>query len=104
MIRRPPRSTRTDTLFPYTTLFRSIDGDIGGTDFRHEQPHSINDIVERRQRAGLVAIASADQIGGTRRASLAGTTYRAGVDQAGCAAKGTFREIGKAAWRERLCQ
>src|SRR3546814_9518254 len=31
MIRRPPRSTRTDTLLPYTTLFRSgfgIDGDI----------------------------------------------------------------------------
>src|SRR3546814_7444340 len=26
MIRRPPRSTRTDTLFPYTTLFRSDDG------------------------------------------------------------------------------
>src|SRR3546814_6661423 len=25
MIRRPPRSTRTDTLFPYTTLFRSAD-------------------------------------------------------------------------------
>src|SRR3546814_3321413 len=28
MIRRPPRSTRTDTLFPYTTLFRS-DADVG---------------------------------------------------------------------------
>src|SRR3546814_689342 len=26
MIRRPPRSTRTDTLLPYTTLFRSADG------------------------------------------------------------------------------
>src|SRR3546814_4629089 len=26
MIRRPPRSTRTDTLFPYTTLFRSVCG------------------------------------------------------------------------------
>src|SRR3546814_12464992 len=26
MIRRPPRSTRTDTLFPYTTLFRSVLG------------------------------------------------------------------------------
>src|SRR3546814_20927038 len=25
MLRRPPRSTRTDTLFPYTTLFRSLD-------------------------------------------------------------------------------
>src|SRR3546814_2364873 len=30
MIRRPPRSTRTDTLFPYTTLFRSFDGLIDG--------------------------------------------------------------------------
>src|SRR3546814_20358679 len=34
MIRRPPRSTRTDTLFPYTTLFRSRaverDGDLHG--------------------------------------------------------------------------
>src|SRR3546814_4511750 len=28
MIRRPPRSTRTDTLFPYTTLFRSEKGNI----------------------------------------------------------------------------
>src|SRR3546814_19961107 len=27
MIRRPPRSTRTDTLFPYTTLFRSLGAD-----------------------------------------------------------------------------
>src|SRR3546814_13681163 len=27
MIRRPPRSTRTDTLFPYTTLFRSVSYD-----------------------------------------------------------------------------
>src|SRR3546814_3961440 len=27
MIRRPPRSTRTDTLFPYTTLFRSLRGE-----------------------------------------------------------------------------
>src|SRR3546814_11178099 len=27
MIRRPPRSTRTDTLFPYTTLFRSFVGE-----------------------------------------------------------------------------
>src|SRR3546814_10124902 len=29
MIRRPPRSTRTDTLFPYTTLFRSDCGHAG---------------------------------------------------------------------------
>src|SRR3546814_12952005 len=30
MIRRPPRSTRTDTLFPYTTLFRSHQQALGG--------------------------------------------------------------------------
>src|SRR3546814_10999732 len=29
MIRRPPRSTPTDTLFPYTTLFRSFDAKLG---------------------------------------------------------------------------
>src|SRR3546814_12465694 len=29
MIRRPPRSTRTDTLFPYTTLFRSVRAVVG---------------------------------------------------------------------------
>src|SRR3546814_4443790 len=34
MIRRPPRSTRTDTLFPYTTLFRS-----GGQDAKKHHPH-----------------------------------------------------------------
>src|SRR3546814_393944 len=28
MVRRPPRSTRTDTLFPYTTLFRSVADDV----------------------------------------------------------------------------
>src|SRR3546814_19771765 len=32
MIRRPPRSTRTDTLFPYTTLFRSDIKDVSGQD------------------------------------------------------------------------
>src|SRR3546814_17779764 len=33
MIRRPPRSTRTDTLFPYTTLFRSLRPDDGSAPF-----------------------------------------------------------------------
>src|SRR3546814_15904539 len=34
LIRRPPRSTRTDTLFPYTTLFRSVatGGSVGRAD------------------------------------------------------------------------
>src|SRR3546814_8288456 len=40
MIRRPPRSTRTDTLFPYTTLFRSLHplaGGVVGRDFAFEK-------------------------------------------------------------------
>src|SRR3546814_1825427 len=35
MIRRPPRSTRTDTLFPYTTLFRSFADEVA-TQLQHE--------------------------------------------------------------------
>src|SRR3546814_13294901 len=49
MIRRPPRSTRTDTLFPYTTLFRS----------RLERHHDgglragvVGQILERRRHVG----------------------------------------------------
>src|SRR3546814_4745129 len=44
MIRRPPRSTRTDTLFPYTTLFRS-----------HHEPG------RQQHRIGRLAIDLADQ-------------------------------------------
>src|SRR3546814_7976364 len=45
MIRRPPRSTRTDTLFPYTTLFRSTPGlgagrRTGRTRHHHRQHHA----------------------------------------------------------------
>src|SRR3546814_2136107 len=47
MIRRPPRSTRTDTLFPYTTLFRSVElahvGAVGrGVPLSH---HALGDAV-----------------------------------------------------------
>src|SRR3546814_17280886 len=48
MIRRPPRSTRTDTLFPYTTLFRS---DVGGTGLGHR--------VAARPRSGGSAVLDA---------------------------------------------
>src|SRR3546814_4825714 len=51
MIRRPPRSTRTDTLFPYTTLFRSAPGrhlrGLGGLAGAHRG------VVSPRAAAGL---------------------------------------------------
>src|SRR3546814_4931607 len=41
MIRRPPRSTRTDTLFPYTTLFRTIvNATANGIEFFHGYTYS----------------------------------------------------------------
>src|SRR3546814_12298738 len=50
MIRRPPRSTRTDTLFPYTTLFRSI-------------ITTVNDIAERSSLLALNAAIEAAAAG-----------------------------------------
>src|SRR3546814_14190843 len=35
MLRQPPRSTRTGTLFPYTTLFRSANGAVYAGDYEH---------------------------------------------------------------------
>src|SRR3546814_5029159 len=46
MIRRPPRSTRTDTLFPYTTLFRSAQKDRGV--LRRLRPHRRSERAPRR--------------------------------------------------------
>src|SRR3546814_2617726 len=63
MIRRPPRSTRTDTLFPYTTLFRS---DL---------------LVPADGVAGVSAVAPAIQAGAVRRRELVDATrgqYRVG--------------------------
>src|SRR3546814_7591081 len=54
MIRRPPRSTRTDTLFPYTTLFRSI-LDLYG----HQRPDACAEIEfgpHLRTRPGTINI------------------------------------------------
>src|SRR3546814_10219749 len=54
MIRRPPRSTRTDTLFPYTTLFRSTRSDAGGRRPPCRlRPHT--GLSERRPAAGCGA-------------------------------------------------
>src|SRR3546814_1783674 len=57
MVRRPPRSTRTDTLFPYTTLFRSI---VVGEDADARLclegvaiDHPIRRVDERVERVGI---------------------------------------------------
>src|SRR3546814_7201223 len=69
MIRRPPRSTRTDTLFPYTTLFRSVafldlgvaaedhDADIVGLEVER---HALHAIGEFDHLAGLDIVEAVD--------------------------------------------
>src|SRR3546814_2809641 len=53
MIRRPPRSTRTDTLFPYTTLFRSWnDPAIAAVNPGVELPASKINLVQRSDGSG----------------------------------------------------
>src|SRR3546814_15525666 len=54
MYRRPPSSTRTDTLSPYPPLFRSRRGHRAGFE-RERQAASAAELQQRRNRAGLVA-------------------------------------------------
>src|SRR3546814_11335469 len=52
MIRRPPRSTRTDTLFPYTTLFRSIKLQAaGGSEEAAVTQHEASETIGQRRLA-----------------------------------------------------
>src|SRR3546814_15190932 len=65
MIRRPPRSTRTDTLFPYTTLFRSVDD---GRERRRREEIAQrlqfpDDTGERARRALLLVKADGQESG-----------------------------------------
>src|SRR3546814_13022431 len=57
MSRRPPRSTRTDTLFPYTTLFRSRQPLAGS------QPPGANVAGERRMNAPVKRAAHLIEVG-----------------------------------------
>src|SRR3546814_16857218 len=50
MIRRPPRSTRTDTLFPYTTLFRSVQPAPGHHEHHRAALVVVDGCGEARQR------------------------------------------------------
>src|SRR3546814_16741490 len=62
MIRRPPRSTRTDTLFPYTTLFRSAGHDSrdeskgNGFDAGDDEVAGLTELNEIAQETLCVAV------------------------------------------------
>src|SRR3546814_20071379 len=102
MIRRPPKSTRTDTLFPYTTLFRSVllrrvqahlpDITLASTAALGLDPDFVEAIgfawLARETLAGRAG--NRCEVTGDRGPSVLGAIYAA--------------EIGRASCRERVCQ
>src|SRR3546814_19673811 len=120
MIRRPPRSTRTDTLFPYTTRFRSVaetfDVIVTPTD---ERAYTI--VGEAVDRSGLARATLAPREGMAAevpplRSRPVATMKDMGMDMSGMdmsgASGGTIDlskpdgglEIGRASCREGVCQ
>src|SRR3546814_6532442 len=61
MIRRPPRSTRTDTLFPYTTLFRSSVG-LGDAGHRQRPAHPDRRVVVADAAGGVRGVGGRHQV------------------------------------------
>src|SRR3546814_14145599 len=121
MIRRPPRSTRTDTLFPYTTLFRSVQkaeqieqrrlAAARGTDDRREASPFDDEVRvlhkkhRRLSRQGAAEVAGLQQAHTAPRNMSTGSTrevLRAGSQAA--TAPAVSEEIGRAACREREWQ
>src|SRR3546814_15247541 len=104
MIRRPPRSTRTDTLFPYTTLFRSfaIVGIIAAFSAGGAQPASARDVIERFNDTLLKVMQEADTLGYSGRYEILVPAVRASFDLGLMAQYAA--EIERAACRERVLQ
>src|SRR3546814_13538448 len=119
MIRRPPRSTRTDTLFPYTTLFRShlpagvtrlrfegvADGIDAATAILTGLPGAV---IEKNRDAALLSPSALLDASLGRSVALVRTHPATGVRDS---VPGTIRsdsggggEIGKASRRERVVQ
>src|SRR3546814_13906278 len=112
MIRRPPRSTRTDTLFPYTTLFRSNEPEgrrpddgcaqrsFGEAATRTQYPH--NGAAEEL----IVAHLSHSYGAESREAALARrvSTASTSAGHASLDTNGELNKIGRASCRERGCQ
>src|SRR3546814_10998933 len=104
MIRRPPRSTRTDTLFPYTTLFRSLRAVQQVRPDRADREIAADPLFDEDFEVGAIGGANllADHavIGGAllaMRRAEGDTPRRDVLDEADI-------KIGRASCRERVCQ
>src|SRR3546814_19784758 len=88
MIRRPPRSTRTDTLFPYTTLFRSVQkaeqieqrrlAAARGTDDRREASQFDDEVRVLHKKHRRLSRQGAAEVAGLQQAHTAPRTMSTG--------------------------
>src|SRR3546814_14509651 len=103
MIRRPPRSTRTDTLFPYTTLCRAVaaleedNSEIGQAlgQLARIAGHVSPDAAAEEYQALFIGVARGELV-------PYGSYYLTGFLNEKPLAK--LRHIGRASCRERVCQ
>src|SRR3546814_13513589 len=104
MIRRPPRSTRTDTLFPYTTLFRSLSAPEGLTldqDVLAEATPIFKELGLSNENAQALMPVAGKLVARTQEAVMqqmieAGAQQRKGwLDQAKAAERSEERRVGK---------
>src|SRR3546814_13892630 len=111
MIRRPPRSTRTDTLFPYTTLFRSFGGGRRRQrqkSFRHVPPSRCRAASRESRRYASLGSHSRKQSAASRQdvpITAEGKLHSALIIREPRSSLPQHRrEIGRASCRERVCQ
>src|SRR3546814_18684030 len=115
MIGLPPRSTRTDTLFPYTTLFRSLVAGarrLPAVVRRAVGRHLLVDGRRRYARTGVLAgVPRAVPFGGRPPLRPADQGHhplhlrlRRGDDRGAEERQGRVLELGRASWMERVCQ
>src|SRR3546814_12413745 len=107
MIRRPPRSTRTDTLFPYTTLFRAGGGAGIRKAARQLQGGELADLGPALDGDAAAACVDAEhhavREGAAGLAHQARVLYRPGAEDDTPDAE-RQPEIGRASRRETVCQ
>src|SRR3546814_11275641 len=109
MVRRPPRSTRTDTLFPYTTLFRSahLADELAGAEITQHQLAAVVLLGDDADRAADHVIQRAGGVSGAahvgpRRVAAAMAVGQQALDRGRRGNQGIRAEIGRDARRERV--
>src|SRR3546814_21129470 len=100
MLRRPPRSTRTDTLFPYTTRFRSGLAEVAAGAAEVDAAAAVaGEAAEHHVAAGPVHAA-----GDRRDHAVVVVAAAVALEVAAQVGPPVHAEIGRASCRERVCQ